>query len=239
MKVLLVGDTHGEISAITHSCEIAHHFGCELIIQLGDFGFMFDEDRTHLVNTILADYNMNLWHIDGNHENFDLMESNGLSISGTKPIQYRDFLTYLPRGSTFTLANSRCMAFGGASSIDKRCRSNSIDWWPQELITQEQIDAIESKEIYYLFTHDCPGHPTKLMNALEGNSWNKDGEYYPEIQISYNQRQMLLDLVNKVNPRFVYHGHYHYSYTDRVDNTIVIGLGCYGMNRYCAIVEVD
>ncbi len=38
-RVLLAGDTHGNGRWVGHLCKLARRHGCEVILQLGDFGF--------------------------------------------------------------------------------------------------------------------------------------------------------------------------------------------------------
>lgn len=237
MKVLICGDLHGQLNGLEAACQKAKNTDCDLIIQLGDFGFIFNDDMTVHVEKILSYYQIEMFYLDGNHENFDLMEQMGIYNDSPFLFQVTDHLSYLPRGCRFSLGSASCMAFGGASSIDRAFRSHGIDWWPQEAVTQEQIDKVSDEHVDILFTHDVPGSPPNLMSKLNNSKISK--EWKEQLPAAEEQRNLLYQLKQKVKPAYIYHGHYHVNYDDVYNNTVYTGITCYGYPDFYKIIDIQ
>lgn len=77
--VYLIGDIHGDITQIMK--ENLHNNGIKIsrndvLIVLGDFGIMFkDTEQQRLALDYIGQLNYYVAFIDGNHENFDYLNS--------------------------------------------------------------------------------------------------------------------------------------------------------------------
>ncbi|KAA0888130.1 metallophosphoesterase [Oryzomonas rubra] len=128
-----------------------------------------------------------LWlAVDGNHENFARLfggEFPLVDLYGGKAYQIRDHVYYLKRGEIFEIEGHTFLAMGGAMSHDKEPgwihppnsmgawgsgkewnpgRTEGIDWWPEEIPSQEDfenacrnLDKVEWK-VDYVISHTCP-----------------------------------------------------------------------------------
>ena len=78
-----------------------------------------------------------LW-IDGNHENFDVIETYPVEIwNGGKIHRISDRLIHLMRGQVYEIFGNKIFVMGGGYSIDKSCRVNKSTWWKQEMPVKE------------------------------------------------------------------------------------------------------
>ena len=232
---MVAGDTHGSLNHLTDLCRWAKRYDCSSIVQVGDWGFVFSDTKRSYQDTMvqidecLAAADLTMMWLDGNHENFEALEEfYGADPERTEAVVMSDRVTYLPRGYRFELDGIRCMSFGGAVSIDKAHRVPYLSWWPQELITDDQVSRVSDEPVDVLFSHDCPeGGPRLQMFLLQGD-W---GIPYKMDELSKASRTRLREVLNKVTPKMVIHGHYHYRYDDWIHAIHVVGLGCNGMGR--------
>jgi len=161
------------------------------------------------------------WYwLDGNHENFDALEE-AVDTTAAAPQQMLARLWYLPRGCTWTWDGCRFMALGGAYSIDKEYRKQGTSWWPQELLTREQVEmAMDRGPVDVLLTHDAPDGTCPIVNGT-----------YKGDHISRGNRKAVSAVMEAVAPRLLVHGHYHHRYTADAGDTTVEGLGRDGDGR--------
>lgn len=132
MRVLLLGDTHGNAYWFKQACRKAQFLGCEVILQLGDFGYwehIDDDDFLGKCSKYLEKYERYCVWLDGNHENHPLLWekygppdikyattqeiasstleelNSGLNYDPGQPKDWwkiREHLYYLPRGARWT-----------------------------------------------------------------------------------------------------------------------------------------
>src|SRR4051812_11791514 len=136
-RVLLAGDVHGNAEWMERLVHIAQSLGCEVVVQLGDFGY-FPLDQSgqwflRRVEQAASGANLIVYWIDGNHEDHGQLGALRPTESGFTPVSDRCF--YIPRGLRWTWSGVRFGALGGAFSVDWRQRTPGADWWPQEVPT--------------------------------------------------------------------------------------------------------
>lgn len=223
MKVLVAGDTHGSLEHLSRLCVAATDEGADLIIQVGDFGFSWSLGALSQADELLGKYGIELWWLDGNHENFDILEI-GFGATPDDPVATKTgtWITYMPRGYRFTLDGVRCMAFGGAISIDRQWRKPGVSWWRQEAITNRQVDrALDGSFIDILFCHDAPNNGGLEQFFLPGVGPG-------ELRDSALSRAALDKVVEHLTPGLVVHGHYHGRYSRTIGQVAIEGLSCAG-----------
>ncbi len=219
VKVMIVGDTHANDEFISHVAQIAVEQNCEAIVQLGDFGYTMSPRMMMAVREFTnADNNpRKFYFLDGNHDNHDLRLQLEKDHGWEAPIElkYSDRMYYLPRGCTFVLGATVCMALGGAVSIDKKYRTLGVDWWDTEVISYAEagraINAGEKRKkqgtpVTVMFTHDAPITQT-FECELVNSSYKSDDE-------SRKHRELVTHIVDCVNPKLLLHGHYHTRYAE-------------------------
>ncbi len=229
-KILLVGDTHGNDNFFGLACRTAREYGCERLFQVGDFGYWahykvgvdyLDSCETYLRANGLTGY----W-LDGNHENHPLLwELYGPGGPNHDPDEegfwkIRENLRYAPRAHRWTWDDVSFVSLGGAYSVDKDFRHEGLTWWPEEAITEQNVeDVIAGGYADVMLTHDAP-EGTDIPCLRRQKKFKKD--IFPE---STRQRALLRRAFDGVKPKMLVHGHYHDRYTDDLNGTRIEGLG--------------
>lgn len=218
MKILVAGDTHGDVGHVEHLIHCAKANGCDTIVQVGDFGYWPHMDKfDQHVNKRAARADVQFYWLDGNHENFDALEKI-VDMDAAEPQQMHSNLWYLARGCTWTWDGCTFMALGGAYSIDKPGRIEGRSWWSQELITREQAErSMDRGPIDVLLTHDAPLDTVPIISEIKDD--------YP---LSKGNRKAISAVVEAVKPKLLIHGHYHHAYVTVKDDVTVVGLDCNG-----------
>jgi predicted phosphodiesterase len=241
-KVLLAGDTHGDVATLQDLFAKASEVGATAIVQCGDFGFGWrwtpDEECwfSSMTSYFAEQYGIDFYWIDGNHENYDALYALPLDENGHRPIAPR--VTHLPRGSTLTLGNTKFRAFGGAYSTDVEYRTEGKSWWEQETITDEDVEkAIAAGSADVFLSHDAPtgvvetaGLRRKLVE------W---GPMHAE-KSRLNQNRVRKALLAS-GAKLAFHGHLHQAYQCVLDgdsDIIVRGLDRDGTINNDFVLEV-
>lgn len=261
MRLLVLGDTHGNTLSAKRAILAARANGASHIVQCGDFGLwthrldgiMYLDD----LNEAARDANVIFVWLDGNHEDFDALEGFiAASPRNDKGHFYiRSNILYSPRGNAWTWAGKRFMTVGGAVSVDKGIRLDAERpfkgvlskklWWPQESIKDGELNAIlniiridkaRDKQPNYLFSHDC---------SDQTPFW---GRMKPDLDSKAN-RQKMDKILNAAAPDWHFHGHMHNKYVwerpvvqDGVmtDKWIKVrGLECNGMTWHYGILDTE
>lgn len=161
------------------------------------------------MNDLLTEHNMQLYFVDGNHENFDMLFEKRFNDDGTRFV--RDRITYLPRGYRWNWRGVSFLALGGAKSIDIRYLTEGKNWWPQETITPEDVArSIEGGPVDILVSHDSPASaPNSIVDDVD-SQLNAMRRFGPNIvRLCTEHRKVLQKVTDVVVPRFIVHGHYH------------------------------
>lgn len=240
VKVLLQGDTHGRAGSVRAALATAQQQGCELAIILGDYGWGWDwnsyvhrDEFTAKVAKAVAAYEVPVWWIDGNHENFDRLEAVG-AFNAEAPVEIAPGVTYLPRGTVQTVGETRVLFIGGAYSVDKKWRQPHTSWWPQEEITGAEAErCLEAGQVDVVVSHDVcdTGFRAAMSLALDEDRrqsaaelehlvWKNDVSF-PEAKFN---RRTLEAIRETARPSHWYHGHYHASYEVTARETVFHGL---------------
>jgi Calcineurin-like phosphoesterase len=197
MKLIILGDVHGHwdgANATVHNA-LERHPDAGPIIQLGDLGDGWP--TKHGFNRWKPTFDVvkhPIFVVDGNHENFDAIESGNINPA----------LRWVPRGEVMVFDHKFTMFFGGATSPDRGLRTIGRSWWPQESITQAQVQRgldYDNHQLTAMFCHEraeCfPMPPDKQVVMWEDNCGRAD-------------RIGLEAVVRKQRPMFYFHGHWHW-----------------------------
>jgi len=170
-RIFTVGDIHGNPKIISNSnwSEAKDLTEDDIVIFLGDFGMYWnnvpsDEEKYWL--DWLAAKPFTVAFIDGNHENFDIIEKLPLEDKwdGIVNVDNRKQgnIYRLRRGEIYNIHGKSILTIGGALSIDKHYRTEGISWWAGEQLTKadeentlNNLDTIKWK-VDYVLTHTCP-----------------------------------------------------------------------------------
>ncbi len=215
-RLLVGGDTHGNLNHCLYLIGVAQEQGLSDIYQAGDFGFW---EHTFKGEKFLDTLNINLqlarknWYwLDGNHENLELLYAK-YDADNDGVHQIRSNIFHMGRGHIKEIDGKNVMFLGGADSVDKRHRTLFVDYWREEHITQKQafdaVDAAERRGVDILLLHDAPEG-----NYTIGRRFPAGDHDYWDLEDSLKHRQLLTEIVLQIKPKVIIHGHYHYRYED-------------------------
>ncbi|MEI6624365.1 MAG: metallophosphoesterase [Actinomycetes bacterium] len=244
-KVIFAGDWHADRSVSDAVLRQAGATGVDLIVQLGDFGLrrgITGDDFLDAVDARCAQTGVPVAWIDGNQENFDLLEETPVDpLTGLRV--FREHVWQIPRASWWVWAGLRFVALGGATSLDRHYRLPSRTWWPAEAITAGQAaTAVAAGPADVLLTHDCPagvpvpGFTPEVFLRL----WPQS-----EVRAARANADLVAEVARALRPAVVLHSHLRIGHTTTVSafgcQTRVVGLsdnlGLPEANRTC--VELD
>lgn len=163
--IFITGDTHG-----THDITKLLWFEktvptltkADYMIICGDFGGVWSQATVEDTLAIYSRFPFTTLFVDGNHENFDLLNAypeekwNGGRIHRLAPD-----IIHLMRGQVFKLEGKTFFSFGGGTSIDKSYRTEGVSWWPQEMPTDDELEEgianlkRHKNKVDYIITHTC------------------------------------------------------------------------------------
>lgn len=156
--VYITGDMHGEQRLNDVIDFSKRNKDITSLIILGDFGGIWKINDLTIINE-LSKLTIDILFIDGNHENFDLLNTYPIEDwNGGKVHKISHNIRHLIRGYVFNIEGNRYFAFGGAESKDKGKRWEHISWWEQEIASMEDIETAQhtlsqNKVVDYVITH--------------------------------------------------------------------------------------
>ena len=226
-RIFITGDTHMPIDIHKLS---SHNFlqGKELtkddyVIVLGDFGLIWNYKETgknvKLNPSDMCWSNDELYwlkwleekpwttlFIDGNHENFDRLNTYPvIDWHGGKIHQISNSILHLMRGQVFTINHYTFFTFGGAQSHDRGNYTGTENedrgkiWWDAELTNQEEIEEAFTNlskynfQVDYILTHCLP---VEMITRLGFNGYDRTSSFLGEVKYKTTYKEW-------------YCGHYH------------------------------
>lgn len=207
--IYLTGDTHIpiDISKLNTSNfpEQKQLTRDDYLIVLGDFGLYWHNDKEYEHwRKWLQEKSFTILWLDGNHENFDWINSMDISEWHGGKVHADGNIIHLMRGNYYEIKDKHFFVAGGAQSYDKAHRKENIDWWSDELWSHSQMEyafsmleglRITNTKIDYVLSHTCPQElikpmfnidvaesyedsTTKLLSAIRNDIPNEDYEWY-------------------------------------------------------------
>jgi hypothetical protein len=207
--IFVTGDTHGLLD-LDKIEECFYGFDDEYtkkdyLIILGDVACCWDggdEDRD--VRKALHDLPLTVLWIDGNHENFDIIDK--LTVTddwnGGKVQFVDEDIIHLMRGQVYMIEGREFFTFGGANSIDKNYRIEGQSWWAREMPSDDEYDeGIRNLKkaggrVDCILTHTCPG---KIAHQLTDRYYSGEEEL----------QRYLDEIAEMTEFREWYFGHWH------------------------------
>lgn len=200
MVTAIIGDQHGNLDNLITLIEHLAEKNVKTIIQVGDFAPIDDGFWSFIkaINALLEHYNMRLHFIDGNHDNHHLLQQ--------YKCQLRSNVFYQRRGSYAYIEGLTYFFVGGAYTVNRKLLTENMDYWKTETLSAsdyeyclEQLNLLNYKVDVFV-CHDLPYGLKRPKNQL----W-----FIPENAISKKHRKRLKALVDKSDPQYIVHGHYH------------------------------
>jgi len=154
----------------------------DYLIICGDFGILWDGGAgdNFFINKVYKKFPCTILWVDGNHENFDLLDEYSVEKwKGGKVQKISHNIYRLMRGEIFDLNGKKIFAFGGAKSTDRGYGLDEKFWWKQELPNEEEYKNAEFNiqkygfDVDYIFTHDGPKSIINDMLQIRRDSDDK------------------------------------------------------------------
>ena len=235
MRILTAGDWHGNREWAAQCFAVAAEHACQAVLQLGDFGLWPGREDAWLDHVdYLADRaGVDFVWIDGNHENHASLADWREEADAEGLVRMRGRVRWASRGARWEWGGVRFGALGGAVSIDRFLRRSGVNWWPEEVTTQADVDRLGDGPLDVLVTHAAPttiGRPFRRLPIP------------PAILADAARVRDLLDqAVTRTSPRLVLHGHYHMrlSWSSETDGRTVEGLAHDKSSRAEALAIID
>lgn len=158
----------------------------DALIILGDFGLLWADPPTQKETDRLDWLEFQPWTtfvVDGNHENFDMLEKLPVTHGFGGSIQeIRPHVVRLMRGETYTIGGHTFFVVGGAHSIDAQWRVPHQSWWPQEVPVESERERIAAAaqavgEVDYVLTHCPPTGCYRWYRSRFPKFWGPSDEY--------------------------------------------------------------
>ena len=178
----------------------------DVVIVAGDFGFVWNGSNTD--RYWLDWFESKPWttcFVDGNHENHQLLSE--LPVRGWRGGRVhvaRPHVLHLMRGEVFDIAGARLLAMGGAASSDIELRREGLNWWPQELPGDDEMDRCRAAldrvgwSVDYVVTHEAPASIAEGLCRERGREFAND-----------RLQRFLSELDARLQFRAWFFGHYH------------------------------
>ena len=200
------GDLHGKVfEYFGQAAEVAES------IQVGDFGFGFMSPKLTEASIRFQDSGNHIF-IRGNHE---------------APEVFRKAPGWVEDGSY--IPHLEMMLIGGARSIDHGTRVEGFDWWPDEELSQDELDTIYRTYCMVrpriMVTHDVADGAAHAMFDMAIP--NRRFEYTSITRIAL---QRMWDFHQ---PDLWVFGHWHHTQKKKIGNTEFV---CVGKNEY---IDID
>lgn len=209
---ILNADPHGNYNKIIDFCNKFDMTRKDTIILLGDVAFNYlGDERDKIRQQQLSSLPCNFLCIHGNHEmrpstlpQYKLINYNGgkVWVDDIYPN-----VMFAKDGDVYNLDGNKCMAIGGAYSVDKPYRLiMGYNWFDDEQPSSDIKNYVESQlndnnwNMDYIFSHTCPicYEPKEMfINSIDNNTIDKSTE------------QWLGGIEYKLNYKKWYCGHFH------------------------------
>lgn len=172
-RLLLLGDTHGDVASVVAALRAAADVGAAAVVQVGDFGLWpggAGSRFLEVIDSAAAAAGVPVLVVPGNHDDYDLLAAADVDTDGWLVIA--SHVRAAPRGHVFAAGGRTLLACGGAASPDGpggifgpsrgpverlmwRCSrpgapavpyEEAVDlggWWPQELVTDVDVAVVD------------------------------------------------------------------------------------------------
>lgn len=140
------------------------------LLILGDAGIIWDEIDHHEVRDYYNNLPCTTLFLDGNHENFDLLDAYPVTEQyGGKVHRISDKITHLMRGEVYLIENKTIFVFGGGYSAKKKDGTSPVFIWEREMPNDtEYTNGLRNLEkvrnrVDFIMTHVAPTEIATIM----------------------------------------------------------------------------
>jgi Icc-related predicted phosphoesterase len=219
-EVVFAGDWHGNLPWATSRIQSIAASGVTTILHVGDFGIWpgaSGKRYLQAVENTCARNGVEILVTPGNHEDWARLTAlwanakhRDPDTGAALPVFLTEHVQVLPRGHRFEIDGTRFMSFGGAASVDRHLRTEGVDWWPEEMPTEGDVQAaIAGEPVGVLITHDSPEAEWCVPAVRATLAHNPHG--WPQDSLSWAavSRSRVNRVFEAIRPRLLVHGHHH------------------------------
>lgn len=211
-RTYITGDVHRQFKRVQDFCSIRKTTREDVLIILGDAGINFYlDDRDQQLKEELSQYPITLFCLHGNHEERPYnIESYITKIWHGGMVYYEEEypnILFARDGEIYDFEGKKCIAIGGAYSIDKMYRLiNNIPWFPDEQPSPNIKKYVEQKlenanwEVDYVLSHTIP--------KSHEPTWTFKMQIDEEL-LDKSTERWLDELEEKLSYKRWFAGHYH------------------------------
>lgn len=141
----------------------------------------------------------------GNHEPWGQITP----LLGDTAVRVSNTTWLLSRPARLRIGGRSVLSLGGATSVDKALRTNGVNWWPDEEITDQQVfKAISGGPADVMLTHDSPARtPVRAVReVLRTNAMRLPSD---ALESAAASRAQVSEVWNVAYPELLMHGHMH------------------------------
>jgi hypothetical protein len=219
--IYVTGDTHGCIdikkcladitrlgSDHTTIVPVENLTEDDYLIICGDFGLVwYTPDNLRWIKQEMTLKSLNYQKfttlfVDGNHENFDFLNSYPVEDWNGGKVQFiKDKVIHLCRGEVYNISGVSIFAMGGATSHDAETRTPHVSWWDEELPSSAEYENALSNldkvawSVDYVISHCAP---YSIVTTFK-----------PEFTDSDSELIFFDTVLEKLKFKHWYFGHYH------------------------------
>ncbi len=163
--IYLAADIHGHIR-LDRLKELLQPYAVtsnDYLIILGDAGIVWSDTEHKEVQSFYESLPLTTLFVDGNHENFDLLETYPVvDYLGGSAHKISDKIFHLMRGEIYTIDGKTFFTFGGGFSLKKLTNSSPVNVWEREMPNEtEYQDGLKNLTKYnfkvdYILSHVAP-----------------------------------------------------------------------------------
>ncbi len=205
-KTVLVSDIHGHLRLDFLSAEVDKHklTSADVLIILGDAGIVWSDPMNEDVIEFYSKLKCTVLFLDGNHENFDLL--NNLSISskyGGRVHEVIENVYHLLRGEAYLINCCKYFVFGGAYSIKKETDASPVYIWDEEMPddTDYKNGYMKLEENNYTFDYILSNQAPKSILDKINYSYSKNElpllDYLDEVKATTNFSKWFFGHIHK------------------------------------------
>ena len=211
--IILTGDTHRQFERINKFCMRFELIAKDLIIILGDAGINYCDVEKDIDFKRALDYQIpaRMLCIHGNHEIRPETRSSYTEMNWCGGIVYIEYdfpkLMFAKCGEIYDINGQKCIAIGGAYSIDKHERIEcNWGWWNDEQPSDEIKQRVESKldsvdwRVDVVLSHTAPFKYEPREVFMKG---------FAQHSVDKTTEKWLDSIEDRLNYDRWYCGHYH------------------------------
>lgn len=204
-RLVVAGDWHENAEWAARAIRVAGT-RATVILHAGDFG-LFDGSFLDAVDAAARQAAVSVIAVTpGNHEDWGQLTEMFAAHPG-HAIRVSDVVWALPPAYALTVGARSVISLGGAASSNFMTLTRGVDWWPEEVISDDDVDrAIRGGWVDIMITHDAV-HSSGIA-AVDAITM---GSGLPLVAADHARaaRDKITRAYLAIGPTLLFHGHMH------------------------------